>query len=388
MIVINFITNLMTNFEWLGGTLIKITAFMKIFNTVNGMAQNIVKNVSSAVAIFTAKTTAQVTATNSATVAQQGLNTAMTANPYGIVASAVSFLISMLAMLSIKIDEVNEKAGGVVGGGGIRTQYDAGVRDFAKREGIELSTAGEITSKEEELNSEIEKIQAEQNAWVDLVMGSAKEREIFEKLDGGTITQLSKASPKTYQAVVSSLGNPEVIQGKDGDWMFLDEYKKKNEIYREAKDATNYLFGTNNKIKEAKEQFEKEKFDLIHSDHLERINKNNEENEWQKLIDEMNDRIKGLKAGGGALAPKGKTDVGTVDKIKDTVDVTDEDLKFMRDFAEREVINKIQTTALSPQINVEFSGEIKETVDVNEMIGKVTEELENVIHNSAAGVHL
>jgi hypothetical protein len=68
--------------------------------------------------------------------------------------------------------------------------------------------------------------------------------------------------------------------------------------------------------------------------------------------------------------------------------VTDEDLKFMRDFAEREVINKIQTTALSPQINVEFSGEIKETVDVNEMIGKVTEELENVIHNSAAGVHL
>ena len=40
-------------------------------------------------------------------------------------------------------------------------------------------------------------------------------------------------------------------------------------------------------------------------------------------------------SGGGSSGEGGadKVDVGTVDKIKDTVDVTDEDLKFMRDFA-------------------------------------------------------
>ena len=168
----------------------------------------------------------------------------------------------------------------------------------------------------------------------------------------------------------------------------IEEYNRKNKLYQQANDSANGLFGINDKIQAAENQYETEKWQKINEAKKEEEDVKNQQNEWQKLIDEMNDRIKGLKAGGGAVAPKGKTDVGTVDKIKDTVDVTDEDLKFMRDFAEREVINKIQTTALSPQINVEFSGEIKETVDVNEMIGKVTEELENVIHNSAAGVHL
>ena len=95
-------------------------------------------------------------------------------------------------------------------------------------------------------------------------------------------------------------------------------------------------------------------------------------------------------SGGGSSGEGGadKVDVGTVDKIKDTVDVTDEDLKFMRDFAEREVINKIHTTQLAPQINVSFTGEVSNPFDVNEMIGRVADELTNVMNNSARGVHL
>ena len=60
----------------------------------------------------------------------------------------------------------------------------------------------------------------------------------------------------------------------------------------------------------------------------------------------------------------------------------------MRDFAERDIINKIHTTSLAPQINVEFTGEIRETVDVNEMIGRMTEEIESTIYNTAEGIHV
>lgn len=98
-----------------------------------------------------------------------------------------------------------------------------------------------------------------------------------------------------------------------------------------------------------------------------------------------------LKAGDGAVAggdKDKKKNVGTVDKIKDTVDITSEDLKFMRDFAERDIINKIQTTNLAPQINVSFEGEIKETVDVNAFIGRITDELAEAVNNSAQGVHI
>lgn len=290
----------------------------------------------------------------------------------------------MFRDLNDEIDEVNSKTGGPVGGGKIRTQYDADVRDYANKQGVPMSKAAEIFSDRDSKNEEVENLKEIRDNWVRLGMGKADYIK-WTKYQNAKIVEKNNVANGDPNRVGYIPKAVEVLQAKDGSYISMSEYERLNDKYKNASTFSSYY---DEKIRAAENQYETEKWQKINGAKKEEEDVKNQQDEWQKLIDEMNDRIKGLKAGGGAVAPKGKTDVGTVDKIKDTVDVTDEDLKFMRDFAEREVINKIQTTALSPQINVEFSGEIKETVDVNEMIGKVTEELENVIHNSAAGVHL
>lgn len=57
-----------------------------------------IKTTASSLLGLTAKTTAQAAATGTATVAQEGLNTAMAANPIGVVVTAVTALVSGLSM--------------------------------------------------------------------------------------------------------------------------------------------------------------------------------------------------------------------------------------------------------------------------------------------------
>ena len=244
--------------------------------------------------------------------------------------------------------------------------------------GIPVDAAAEVLSNQDMANEEIEKLKEARDTWVKLGMG--KDYERWERFNDSKLVRLKVGSQKGKTKYRWAR------KASDGAVIWEDEYKELNGKYLNIGSAFSPYY--DQKIRDTQNQYENEKWQIINGAKQALADENNQNDEWQKWIDEMNDRIKDLKAGDGAAAPKEKTDVGTVDKIKDTVDVTDEDLKFMRDFAEREIINKIQTTALSPQINVEFSGEIKETVDVNEMIGRVTNELANAINNSAQGVHV
>lgn len=67
----------------------------------------------------------------------------------------------------------------------------------------------------------------------------------------------------------------------------------------------------------------------------------------ERLIDFFNDAIANSGIGDG---------VGSIDdntgKIKDSLDVTEEDLKYLRDIAEQEAINRFTTA----EINVDMSG--------------------------------
>lgn len=385
MFVINFIVNLITNFEWLGGTIVKIIAFVKIFNTVNGMAQNIVRGVSSAVAIFTQRTTAQAAATNGATTAQQGLNAAMSANPYGIVASAISFVISLMMMLSLKIDEVNEKAGNATAYTGANSLK---VKDMQNKYKVDSITAAQMVAEQEKGDNEIKQLR-ERKSELEKNLSDA-EKEASNK-------------QKTLKAIdhFGKIANPFGVLGRVGVLGYVGSAFRENEKNKmfnamgesvNAGSELNYFKDTEySRIEEIK-QGTTEKINKLRSDY---VNKTRQEaiakgiNALQDVI--MKNEISKLKAGDGAVAggdKDKKKNVGTVDKIKDTVDVTSEDLKFMRDFAERDIINKIHTTNLAPQINVSFSGEIKETVDVNEIIGRVTDELEGAVNNMAQGVHI
>jgi hypothetical protein len=76
--------------------------------------------------------------------------------------------------------------------------------------------------------------------------------------------------------------------------------------------------------------------------------------------------------------------VDEVKKIRDTVDVSSEDLKVMRDLAEMKAIQNFVT--LTPTVNV-TTGPIAQTVDVDEVIAKIVEGATTEIEASARGVY-
>lgn len=67
------------------------------------------------------------------------------------------------------------------------------------------------------------------------------------------------------------------------------------------------------------------------------------------------------------------------------VDMSDEDLKYLRDIAEREYINKFTNTTLAPNISVEF-GDVKETADVDKVAKRIRTILQEEIAIAGEGL--
>lgn len=71
-------------------------------------------------------------------------------------------------------------------------------------------------------------------------------------------------------------------------------------------------------------------------------------------------------------------------KIKQSVDKSEEDLKWLRDVAEQEVVNKFTTATLAPQISAYF-GDVRETADVDGIITKLEDSLLETLAIAAEG---
>lgn len=92
-----------------------------------------------------------------------------------------------------------------------------------------------------------------------------------------------------------------------------------------------------------------------------------------------------------AIANSGVGDgIGNIDdntgKIKDSLDITEEDLKYLRDIAEQEAINRFTTA----EINVDMSG-MQNTVnsgdDIDGFMTKLTDSVNEAVYNMTEGVH-
>lgn len=95
--------------------------------------------------------------------------------------------------------------------------------------------------------------------------------------------------------------------------------------------------------------------------------------------------LKGLKD----LKDLGKKPVtvkgtGTGGAVK--VDMSDEDLKYLRDIAEREYINKFSTATLAPNITVKF-GDVRETADADKVAKRIRKILQEEIAMAAEGAY-
>ena len=77
---------------------------------------------------------------------------------------------------------------------------------------------------------------------------------------------------------------------------------------------------------------------------------------------------------------------GTGNNGKLKVEMSDEDLKYLRDIAERDYINKFTTATLAPNVQITF-GDVHETADANKIAGRIRKILQEEIAMAAEGVY-
>ena len=97
----------------------------------------------------------------------------------------------------------------------------------------------------------------------------------------------------------------------------------------------------------------------------------------------------GGSAGAGGNNGTAKNTKDTADntkKIAEAMDILDEDLKFMRDIAEQEVINKYTTAKI--EINMENINNISKDVDFDGLITHIGEKIAEATVNGAEAVHI
>ena len=75
---------------------------------------------------------------------------------------------------------------------------------------------------------------------------------------------------------------------------------------------------------------------------------------------------------------------GTGNNGKIEVEMSDEDLKYLRDIAERDYINKFTTATLAPNISIKF-GDVRETADADKVAKRIRKILQEEIAVAAEG---
>lgn len=101
-----------------------------------------------------------------------------------------------------------------------------------------------------------------------------------------------------------------------------------------------------------------------------------------RQFDQQNALGNGAGAGNGGVGDKlGKgKNIGNVGKVEDEIKLKDEDIKMMRDIAERQYVVDYQV--LTPQVSVHYESNNSATEqDINDLVGKVEEKIFNLVNS-------
>ncbi|MDO4301544.1 MAG: tape measure protein [Clostridia bacterium] len=339
------------------------------------------------------------TSVQGATVAQSTFNAVCNTNVLFAIASAVLGIASAWSQVASQEKYAAECA---VANNNINTALQSGIdnvtaSDYAAVNGVDLNTAKSILATQKDYQEQIKAINDEQESKrYQTGTGYGQYYKALSQEQMNAIVKIEKANPSdsfvnkfksnsseygtayaigetTYdigKGIVDFIKNPiesagDLIKGYDnpGAKLTFDMSKIKDSDYN------NSLAETAKRTAELEKQM---------SDQIQAYKDGYKET--QDMLKEMEK----IKAGDGSL------DVGDVDNvnhINDTVDIASEDLRYMRELAEQEAINQFTSKLLQPQINVTF-GEVKETADVDAIVKRITEGLEESLNNSGDIVHI
>ena len=94
---------------------------------------------------------------------------------------------------------------------------------------------------------------------------------------------------------------------------------------------------------------------------------------------------KDKKDGGGGKDPNNKKTADNTKKMADKMDDMDEDMKYLRDIAEKEYVNKFTTAEV--KIDMTNYNDISEQVDAEDFMDRLGERIAEHMHTAAEGVH-
>lgn len=97
--------------------------------------------------------------------------------------------------------------------------------------------------------------------------------------------------------------------------------------------------------------------------------------------------LKGLGSSLDGIGDIGKANNKELKGIKNSVDVSNEDIKLLRDIAEDRVINRFTTQTISPEISVEFNGTVDGDIDIDGIVTELTDKFIESLETSPEGVY-
>lgn len=351
----------------LAPTIAGIYVGFKMYSTISP----VINTVSTGIATLAGKTVmlataqqAEATAAESAAAAQKTLNTAMNANPYLGVASAIAKVVSMMLALIGTIKAVKSAADLVSDSTGVDKELEA--IEYAKKNGVSLATAKSIVNSNESYDKQIKELEKRNNEL------EKKAQDIKNKIqipESDAVTGLN-----TPEADISGVfSNLEKVRQKSANSAYTKELEKYNDEIQKNKQGIKELRQTMQNQEKTYKENEKQQSDV--NDELNKIS--TDPNDYYKEFDNLKDLNNNLDV----------DNVENVNHINDTVDIASEDLRYIRDIADQEAINQFTSKLLQPQINVSF-GEVKETADVDEIIERITTGLDESLNNSSDLLHI
>lgn len=204
------------------------------------------------------------------------------------------------------------------------------------------------------------------NAIVSAVNGAIKAWNWFVDLlpdDVAAKIGIGKGTEFTYRTSITS--DLQGLKGTLGDWVgeapadYWEAPKMEMKSLGDAWD-TGYNWGANLFGKEEKESKEN-----------------------KDPFKDILEGVKGVKDTLGDAAGSGKDTAGNTAKIADKMEATEEDLKYLRDLAEQETINRFTTAEIKIEMNNE--NHINSEMDIDGIVHQVTEKLEEAMEAAAEG---
>ncbi len=338
--VINMIGNMANRFSALLPVLGSAMVSFALFKTLIAVVLPLAQGVGVAISLMKGNYLGLTGSLQAATAAQLGLNTALMANPYVLTATAVMTVVAAVYSLVKGIQAVGAAASLVsdisVGG------YTQAEREFAERNNLSNSGGKAISDS----NKNAAKLITEERASI------KKNQELIKQY------QDELRDPNSALNLDTNAYNDDASKYLQNSR--IEEYKRSLAAIKESENNIAYIQKANA------------------SDIAAMAKSDREMQAAQRALKDINIDTN-LDFGNGALS--GIAD--DTSKIADSVDISQENLQYMRDLADRDVINRFTTAEI--KVDMTNNNTITNTNDVDGLVTSLSVKLREELAATAEG---